>query len=440
MSLDLFPAVILTLSLSAVPLLAAAAALAPVAPVPAMAGEKMLPDSSLKLIFRNYAGGQVIDDVSTRHAWMQSVQAYFDTGYSPGPLGLGLSVAPFAAIKLDSSARPGNMVVEQDSRFSAFLGEYTLNARLGGTRLRYGLQRVSNPFLESKDNRSLPPMFRGLSVTSELSDSVALDAGSFNAVQRRGEPRLQDMMTAYGGVRLDRLDYVGTTVKFGADAKASVYSSRANGLWRQHYLGISDSIGPTSGVKWGGAVDAYMTRDEGAARQGKIDNKAYSGTVSAQHGATTLAVAYQRNVGDQWFDYINDTWGNYLSNSSAEDYNTPHERSLQLRYEYDGARDALPGVRFKCWGMKGWGSDATASSVLHAAPDSLLHELYWRRGQVASGGHMEVGFLAAYVMQSGSLKGGRFSLLVTSNNNDALYANAGSKEYNFKFEMPVKVF
>lgn len=396
--------------------------------------------ASLKLILRNYNGGQQVDGVLKRHAWIESMQAYFDSGYTAGPVGIGVSVAPFAALRLSASDHPGNMVVEQDRTAAAFLGEYTVNMRAGETVVRYGLQRVSNPYLESKDNRALPPMFRGLSATSVVARGLTIEAGRFDAVQSRGEPRLQDMWTAYGGTRFRDLVYAGAKVQYSDAGKLALYTSEARDVWRQTYAALAHEMGDPAGIRWTVSADLYLTRDAGAARQGAIDNKAFSIGLSGRHGASTVALAFQRVPGNQYFDYVNDTWGDYLANSSAEDYNTPHEKSLQLRYEFDGNQAGLAGWRFKSWFIAGWGSDARAGSLLYPDAASRLHGLYWRDGVAARGSHTELGVLPVYEWPRGAMKGLRASLLMTYCRDAQRYINAGSWEYNLKLEYPVTVF
>lgn len=400
----------------------------------------ILPDASLDLIIRNYAGGQEIDGGFKRHAWMQSAQARFDTGYTPGLVGVGISVSPFIAARLESSERPGNMVVEQDRRLSAYLGGYTLQFKAGNTVLKYGLQRVSNPFLESKDNRALPPTFRGTSVISTLSPTLTLSAGSFNAVQGRGHPELRDMISAYGGVPIKRLDYLGANWQYSGTGSVAVYSSRSRDLWDQHFVSLAETLGSTRGIQWSTNAELYVTRDQGARLQGAVDNKAYSLGLSAKRDRSTVVVAYQRIVGDEYFDYPNDTWGNYLANSSAEDYNTPHERSVQLRYQFAGDAARAPGFRFKAWFIAGDAPQASEGAARYPAPGGLLYHLYWRDGMISHGYHREIGMLPSYEFQSGPLKKVKVSLLMTVNSNPKHYVNAGSREYNLRVEYPVKVF
>ena len=129
-------------------------------------------------------------------------------------------------------------------------------------------------------------------------------------------------------------------------------------MWHQYYASVKHSIGSPQTIKWTGFGNVYSTHDTGDALQGKINNNAYSLSLAAQHGPHELLLGFQQVLGDQFFDYLNETNGIFLTNSMDVDYNAPHEKSLQLRYTFYGKEAGLPGFKAMVWGVTGWGRTA----------------------------------------------------------------------------------
>ena len=77
-------------------------AVTPTAPLSSQAKSKgLIADSHLNLLFRNYADQFDNEGGPHRHAWVQGMQANFESGYTQGPVGLGFDASLFAALKLD---------------------------------------------------------------------------------------------------------------------------------------------------------------------------------------------------------------------------------------------------------------------------------------------------------------------------------------------------
>ncbi|WP_153101886.1 OprD family outer membrane porin [Paraburkholderia hayleyella] len=419
----------------------------PATPLSSQAKSKgLIDDSHLNLLLRNYADYFEIKDSGHRHAWVQGVQANYESGYTRGPVGFGFDASLFAALKLDGGQGAGNMVHVskngggQNQLAWAYPGMYDIKARISETVLKYGLQIVSNPFLDPHDNRALPPTFLGASLVSKDVQNMSLEAGSFTKVDARGHTHLSSLSTSYGGVKFDRLSYFGGSWDYAPTGTLSLYANQADDVWRQYYASVSHSIGDPGTVKWSGMANLYSTHDTGAARQGRINNNAYSLTLSAQHGAHGLLLGYQQVLGDQFFNYVNETNGIYLGNSMDVDYNAPHERSLQLRYTIDASYLGLPGLRAMLWGLTGWGADASAEAARNASASSPFHDLYWKNGEPVHGRHHEIGFIPSYTLQSGRFKDTKITFIAMWHVAQAHYSDNSNMEYRLVVNLPMKVF
>ncbi|QGZ65951.1 OprD family porin [Paraburkholderia acidisoli] len=399
-------------------------------------------DSHLTLNLRNYADHLDMEGGPHRHAWVQGAMLDYTSGYTQGPVGLGVDASLYGAFKLDGGAGAGNMVhVGKDGGGSnqlawAYPGIWDVKARVSDTVAKYGLQMVSdNPFFEPHDNRALPPTFLGVSLVSKDIANVALQAGSFTKVNPRGHTNLTDLSTSYGGVQFKRFSYLGGSWDYSKSGSLALFANQADDVWRQYYGSVQQSYGDPSTLKWTGFANVYSTHSTGDAKQGHIDNNAYSLSLAAQHGAHSLLFGYQQILGDQFFDYVNETGGIYLVNSMDVDYNAPHEKSFQVRYGFDGKYAGLPGANAMLWYALGWGADATAGAL--ANPGSGL---YWKNGQPVHGSHHEFGFIPSYTLQSGRFKDTKVTFIAMWHHGSKYYSDASNMEYRLVVNMPVKIF
>ncbi len=403
-------------------------------------------DSHLTINLRNYADQLDMQGGPHRHAWIQSAQVNYESGFTQGLIGLGVDASLFGALKLDGGAGAGNMVhVGKDGGGSnqlawAYPGMYDVKARISDTVVKYGLQQVVNPFMEPHDNRSLPPTFLGLSVVSKDVTDVMLEGGSFTRANDRGHTNLSNLTSSYGGVRIDRLSYVGGTWDYAKGGTLSLYADQADDVWRQYYGSVEQSIGDPSTIKWTGFGNVYSTHNTGDSKEGEINNNAISFSISAQHGPHSILFGYQHIIGNQFFDYLNETNGIYLVNSMDVDYNAPHEQSFQARYTFDGKYAGLPGVKAMFWYLTGWGADASAEAQINASTSSPLHDLYWKDGQPVHGTHHEFGFVPSYTLQSGRFKDTKVTFIAMWHHGSKYYSDASNMEYRLVINMPIKVF
>lgn len=415
------------------------------APPTPSAPPRVLADSTLHILLRNYRDTLTINGYGTQRGWVQGAQGNFVSGLSSGQSGFGVDASLFAAVKLDGDGASGDMVhVDRDGSGGerrnawAYMGGYAVKARYGGMLLKYGLQQVENVFLESKDNRALPPTFRGVSLAGEPAGGVGVEAGSVDAVNPRGRTGLVGLKTAYGGTPISRLSYGGANFT-SASSKVSVYAAQARDVWNQLFVAGRHSVGASEASKWTISGAAYLTRDQGAGLQGPIGGKAYSVALARQLGASELAVSFQHVMSDQYLDYVQEANGLYLANGMVADYNAPREKSLQLRYTANGADFSLPGVSVIFWGIAGR-SKLPARPMAPPAEAGTWRDAYWRGGAHVHGNHHELGLKASYVFDHGDIKGISLAFIALAHRGSAHYVEPSEREYRFILNVPMKVF
>lgn len=344
-----------------------------------------------------------------RDTWVQTGMLNYSSGYTQGLVGFGVDASLFSAVTLERGhgavANGGDRVLV-DSDGDAVptwsrLGVGDLRLRVSSTELKAGRMLTENPVLRYKDNRALPSTFQGIALNSNELDWLALQAGSFERVIPRTGTGSERLTTTFGNRAYSgsRISYLGATAKSPYGLTVSAYGSRFEDMWQQYYLGATHLAGDRAHLALKTSLNYYRTRDQGEQHLGFIDNDAYSLAVTASHGAHGLTAAWQQVFGDEYFDYVWESTGNYMANSLYSDYNGPNEKSWQLRYDLDFAAYGIPGLTASLWHAKGWGIDGS-----HYNGDRDGRNTGYNVRGLDGAKHNENGLMLAYVVQSGALK------------------------------------
>ncbi|MDU5676526.1 MAG: OprD family outer membrane porin, partial [Pseudomonas aeruginosa] len=119
-----------------------------------------------------------------------------------------------------------------------------------------------------------------------------------------------------------------------------------------------------------------------------------------------LTLAYQQVDGNEYFDYVHETSAIFLANSMLADYNSPNEKSAQIRYETDWSYYGVPGLSTGVWYVKGWDIDGTHYDGDRNGAYGNYAEVRAQDGEK----HHELGLMAAYKVQNGPIKDSTFKL------------------------------
>lgn len=412
---------------------------ADVAPVP----------GRMDLLLRTYAEELQYLSGARRHAVIQSARLLYQSAYysaAGSDLAVGVDAGLYGALRFDGGGGMRNMGhyrydgTGPSDHAWGYPGEYVVKARLGQTTVKYGVQPGGdNPFTPPYDIRALPPTFRGITLVSTDIPGVKLSAGSFNGVIARGDDGVRPLSTSYSEVEFDRMSYVGLETRI-KDVKTAFYANHATNLWNQYYLSASREWPVAGDVTLTGRMDGYLTKAAGTRVGGDIDNRALGLSLTAQRGPHSVLVGYQAIGGDQFYDYMNETAGIALSNAMGVDYNSPHERSGQLRYVFDGDRAGLPGLKLMAFTVRSGGVDASAGAAAHSSVDDPLHNLYWKKGMPAHGARHEYAAKVTYQVQTGALKDMRIAFYVYRTRADAFYPGSSFNDSQLMINFPVRVF
>lgn len=379
-------------------------------------GEGFVEGSSLNILNRNFYMNRDFRDGQSSstgngysEAWAHGVMVNFESGFTEGTVGVGIDAFAMLGIKLDTgdgrfgpggsiNLLPVNSDGEAEDEYSKLGG--AVKAQLFDTVIKAGDVFPMTPVLHYGDSRLLPETFKGVTVVNNSVDGLTLQGGRVHAMSQPQQSGMsEDFATFYaGGVDAPWAAYFGGDYTLNDNLAFSLYTSRLEDAWNQHYAGMSWSHPLSESVSLFGGLNYYKAVDQGQKLLGEFDNDIYSGKVGVKFGAHSLALSHQRNNGDDDFDYLRQSDSIFLDNSiQYSDFNSPNERSWMLRYDLDMATFGVPGLSFMT--RYAFGTDADYSDA---------NNVYMRRDEngnpLTDQKRWERNIEAKYVVQSGSLK------------------------------------
>jgi hypothetical protein len=342
---------------------------------------------------------------SYKQEWAQGFIASFESGFTPGTVGVGVDAHGFLGLKLDGGkghSGTGLLPLDHDGRsedsYSSAGG--ALKFKASRTTLALGEMTVATPVFDTADKRLQPEYASGLLLSSREFEGVELQAGHFNAFKNQDASTAKGDFSGYGATtRHASIDFIGADLFTGQALGGALYASELSDTWRQYYANLHASLGQLF-------LDGnlYRTRDQGQAAAGAIDTAAYSLAGKYRIDAQAFTLAYQKIHGDTPFDFVGGD-SIYLANSiKYADFNGPGERSWQARYDLDLGALGIPGLSFMARYVSGRGIDGS-----HAPQGGAYNPFDSASGtyspqQGRGGRHWERDLDLHYIVQSGPAK------------------------------------
>jgi hypothetical protein len=341
--------------------------------------------------------------------WAHGIMGRFESGFTEGTVGFGIDAFAMLGIKLDSGdgrsgaggsvdVMPYNSAGQPEDDYSKVGG--AVKARYMDTVIKAGDVFPVTPVVQYGDSRLLPESFRGITLANTSIDGLTLQGGRLHAMSQPNSSSMRDGFATFyaGAVDSPWIAYFGGDYTVNDNVAVSLYTSRLKDAWSQYYFGTSLSYALADDVALIGGFNYYKAVDEGKQLLGSFDNNIWSGKAGVKFGAHTVIVAYQRNNGDDDFDYLRQSDSIYLDNSiQYSDFNSPKEQSWQVRYDLDMESFGVPGLSFMTRYAQGWDADYTNANAVYmrrdANGDPLTNQKRWERD-----------IEAKYVVQTGSLK------------------------------------
>lgn len=368
--------------------------------------------------------------------WAYGLMGSVQSGFTQGLIGVGIDAHTYLALKLDSGGgRAGKarlLGLDNDGypKDNYGRGGAAVKLRLSNTVVSYGEQRVKTPVFSSSDSRLLPETATGVFVTSTELSALKMVAGHFTeSTDRNASSHDQGFVVNYSnGPKGDAFDLAGVVYSPSKQLSASLYTSRYEDTWNQHYLGavFNQAIDDNRSLSFN--FNLYRTTDQGKALSGIINNTTWSLMSTYAQGPHNFSLGYQKVHGDTPFDYV--TRGAIFITNAVQlsDFNAPNEQSWQARYDVDMTPWNLPGLVFSAAYVRG---DRINGS--HVDPKGGYAYL----GYGKDGKHWERDLEARYVVQSGSAKGAIVSLRHNVHRGNSAQAELDTDQIRLAVEYPL---
>nr|WP_308812291.1 OprD family porin [Pseudomonas entomophila] len=365
--------------------------------LPLAGAEGFFEDSKASMELRNFYMSRDLRDgpgQSKRQEWGQGFILRYESGYTPGVIGLGFDAIGMLGVKLDSGrgrSGTGLLPVQDDGGvpddYSKAGG--TLKMKVSDSELRVGTLIPRWPTLVSNNGRLLPQTFDGAQLQVKTWKALELTGAKIQDTVYRDRSgstglALNNKNRRFSGP-LDGGDFnmVGATYHAGEATDLLVQYAVLEDVYTQRFYGLTDR---RKGA-WGSFtsdVRLFDTDDTGQARGGSFDNRALSLMGTYKLGSHSFGLGYQTMSGNSGFPYVEGTDPYLVNFVQLGDFAEKDERSWQARYDLDLARVGLPGLTFMTRYLKGSDADVPRS---------------------AGEGERELDVEVQYVMQSGSFKG-----------------------------------
>lgn len=377
---------------------------------------------------------------SYKQEWAQGFIASFESGFTPGTLGVGVDAHGFLGLKLDGGkghSGTGLLPLDHHGRsedsYSSAGG--ALKFKASRTTLALGEMTVATPVFDTADKRLQPEYASGLLLSSRELEGLDLQAGHFSAFKNQDASTGQGDFSGYGATtRHASIDFIGADLFTGQVLGGALYASELSDTWRQYYANLHASLGQLF-------LDGnlYHSRDQGQAVAGAIDTTAYSLSGKYRIDAQAFTLAYQKIHGDTPFDFVGGD-SIYLANSiKYADFNGPGEGSWQARYDLDLGTLGIPGLSFMARYVSGRGIDGS-----HAPQGGAYNPFDSASGtyspqQGRGGRHWERDLDLRYILQSGPAKDLSLQLSHVSHRANAAQAGDDIDRLYIVIQYPLKL-
>ncbi|RMO81110.1 OprD family porin [Pseudomonas syringae group genomosp. 3] len=364
--------------------------------LPLTASADFIADSKATIELRNlyfnrdFRNGPPTAQRDAAAEWAQGLMLRFESGYTPGTLGLGIDAIGMLGLKLDGgdgSGGTGLLPADLSSKNGrGSQDEYsklglTAKAKVSETVLKVGSLAFRTPVVSSNDTRLLPATFEGALLTSRDIDKLVLQGGKLEQIKFNSSSNYQDFTgNRIGGVS-DDFRFAGGTYSFNKALSTSLYYGNLENVYRQYFGGVVYEIPLAAQQSLKFDLRYSKSTEDGNFRA--LDNRAANGMASYTLGSNVFSAAYQRMSGDDPFPYIANSDPYLVNFVQINDFANAQEKSWQLRYDYNFAALGVPGLTFMSRYVSG-------DNALVAGSNSGKE---WERDT-------DIG----YVIQSGSLK------------------------------------
>jgi hypothetical protein len=326
-------------------------------------------DSKASLQLRNfYMGRDYRQDDSGRqpavpgsgrmNEWAQGFILRYESGFTEGPVGVGVDAIGTLGIKLNSGrGSSGTGILLRDAETKRAQDAYgdlhaAAKIRYSKTTLRLGSYDKRLPMLQGNDSRLMPTVFQGTMLHSQDIAGLDLDAGRISRINARDSQDYEALSVASGnrrnikvsgGNRSTEFDIAQGAYRWNSQLSTTLAHGELQGLYRQTMLNALYTLPLGEQRSLVTDIRYARSKDDG---HSNIDNDAFGILSTYKFGFHAVGVGYQAMTGETGFAYLSGTDPFLLNFVQVSDFANKDEKSWQVRYDYNFAGIGLPGLTF----------------------------------------------------------------------------------------------
>ncbi len=298
--------------------------------------------------------------------WAQGFILRYESGFTEGPVGVGVDALGLLGIKLDSSPdRAGATgLLPQGPTSKRAPDDYselglTGKLRVSKSTLKLGTLIPKLPVLQPNDSRLLPQTFQGGLLNSMDLENFTFNGGRLTQVSQRNSSNREDMTIMKGPRRnivtganatTDEFDFIGGDYKWNSALTTGYHYANLDGLYKQNYLTLTHVLPVVEGQSLKSDLRWADSTDDG---NSNVDNRMLGAMFTYSLGAHAFGLTYQKMSGDTGFANVNGTDPYLVNLVQINDFANQDERSWQARYDFNFAGLGIPGLTFMSRYVKG---------------------------------------------------------------------------------------
>lgn len=368
---------------------------------------------------------------SKTEEWGQGFILNYQSGFTDGPVGVGVDALGLLGVRLDSGKGrhvgstmfpdDGDRAAQEWSRLGV-----TPKVRFSRTEARYGTLIPKLPILVPTDGRLLPQTFEGGQIVSNEIDGLTLNGGMIEHATGRGSSDRTGLAVAGGTGESNKFYFAGGDYKVTDNLLAQYYYANLENYYKQNFAGLIHDLrlGNYGALKTdlryfkteadgnnasaAGRAEGYKVGGFTREGTGEIDNDTWSVAFIYSLGGHALTAGYQQVSDNSNFVQLNQGGladkgaggaGVYLyTDRFIQNFTRAGERTRFAQYAYDFAALGVPGLKFSTMYLYGDNIETTGGQS----------QKEWERDLTLD-----------YVVQGGTFKGVGFGWRNASSRSDA---------------------
>lgn len=334
-------------------------------------------------------------------SWSQSINAYYQSGYTDTALQLGADISLRYAFRLnDKNENYSDTNFPYDTNKTKLKDSYgkygaTLKLKYQDTNLKVGELYPKNPIVFIDTSRQLPTSYMGVMLDSKEIKDLNISLGRITRINARNDDNYEKLSLLKSGPRYesDGLNFLGFDYNFNESLSGSYWFGQLEDIYQQNYLGLAYTK-KFNQSKLKIETSYFYNEENGKNLYGEIDSQAIGLMGTYYKNNNQFSVGVQKNMGNDIFP----TLAGYppqpfLQAWSNLPFYNPEELTWHLNYIYDFKSIGFNGLKsrfsyhygtdIKRPGLKDNKEEETILGLIYAVPEGKYKGLglEWRYTQ-----------------------------------------------------------